>query len=360
MKYRVAEIFPLTALDTTAGTKSIPLNLSDPISALLFEYKNTRGSTTMIEHPCACLPTISLVDGSDVIFSLSGKEMHALAHWDKAIPPYSLISNISGDMCLLGIPYNFGRKLWDPDLAFDPKKFKNPQLNISHSYRLMDASSSAHSLSIQALCFDEKTISPQGFLMSKTYATPAWVASGVWAADVLLPTDYLIRKLMLRGYLDDAYVYQVINHIKISEDNDKKVPYDHDVSTLMKLINSMYPRYQECLQASFTTGTLDVFCTPSFDIAVAGGFVGQTSGPAIEKYPLNEPFYITAGGSYNGAFQVSGHEPHATIIIPFGDQADLTDWYDVSKIGKLILKMKGGSAGSSSVVSVVTQQLRTY
>jgi hypothetical protein len=359
MNYRFYEIVPSQSLSTTARTESYPINIKDPISALLFEYKNTRGSVTSIEHVAACLPNISLVDGSTPLFSLTGKEAHAMAFFDKGLPPYSVICNVSTIMQILGFTYNFGRKLWDTQYAFDPKQFKNPILQVQHSYQLADASASAHYLRVVACCFDEKSVSPSGFLMSKEIATPPWVAN-TSKYDLLLPTDYPIRKLMLRGYLDDYYPYQVINHFKIDEDSGKRIPFDIDTSAWLKIIHSLYPRYQEELQAECTTTTRDIFATPHFDINVAGAQISGSTPMIIEKMALNEPFGIIGAATTQGSYQVSGHDPHACFPILFGDQDDPADWYDVTKVGKLNLELTGGSAGSSSVVNIVAQQLRHY
>lgn len=359
MKYRTVEILPYTSLSSASGTIATEINVTDPISAFLIEYKNVRGSVTSIEHVAACLTNISLVDGSDVLFSLSGKEAHALAFYDNALPPYSIISNIPTIDEIVGIPYNFGKKLWDVDLAFQPANFKNPILNITHNRALNDASSSADWLRVIALCFDEKTINPQGYLMSKEVDNPPWVANGSKYVSNL-PVDFPIRKLLLRGYLDDFFTYQVINHMKLSEDTDKKVPMDIDTSAWLKIVNQMYPRYDELGVLQVTTTTLDNYCTPSFDIAVAGMQVTGATPTIAETFSLSVPFGLIGAASTNGEYHITGYNPHASFPIMFGDQMDLTDWYDTSTIKKLQLIMTGGAAGSASVVSVVAQQLRKY
>lgn len=359
MKYRFYEIVPSQTLSTTARTESFPLNIKDPISALLFEYKSTRGSTTSIEHVAANLPNISMVDGSTPLFSLSGKQAHALSFFDFARAPYALINNVATVMELLGFTYNFGRKLWDPQLAFDPKQFKNPILQVQHNYRLNDASATAHSLRVVACCFDEKTISPSGFLMSKEISSPPWVASGS-KYNLLLPTDYPIRKLMLRGYLDGYFPHQVIQHFKIDEDSGKKIPFDIDTSAWLKLVHSISGRYQELLQAEVSTGSRDFYVTPHFDIAVAGAQVSGSTPMIIAKMDPTSPFGMIGAATTQGEFLVSGHDPHACFPITFGDQDDPADWYDVTRIGKLNLELTGGAAGSSGVVNIVAQQLRNY
>ena len=360
MKYRIAEVYPLTALATSAASLPIPLNLSDVISALCFEYRVTRVADAMIEHPAANIKNISLVDGSDVLFSMTGKEAQALAFWDKSVQTYSYLSGQATVQSSLLIPVNFGRKLWDKSLGLDPKKFRNPTINISYDPALHGAADTVHQLSVQAMCFDEVQPSPVGFLSSKTYATPAWVASGVWAADVLLPTDYNIRKLVIRGYLAANYVQNVINHIKITEDNDKKIPIDHDVSTLQKVLDLLQDKYSETLSINLTSGGLSVYCAPSYNMRIAGMELAADKTAYLALVNPKIPVILTTSTNVQGQYEISGNLPHSTIMVPFGDQDDMSDWYDTSKVGKLALRMKGGSAGSTGVVSVVTQQLRTY
>ena len=173
--------------------------------------------------------------------------------------------------------------------------------------------------------------------MSKTYATPAWVASGVWAQDVLLPTDYNIRKLVLRGYLAANYVQNVINHVKISEDNDKKIPIDHDVSTLQKLLNLLQDEYSETLSINLTSGGLAVYCAPSYNLRIAGMALAADKTAYLALVNPKIPVTLTTSTNVAGQYEIVGNLPHSTIMLPFGDQDDMTDWYDTSKVGKLAL-----------------------
>jgi hypothetical protein len=361
MNYRFPEIYSYQTPPTTAGTVNIPLNLVDPVSMLLIEYKETRGQVISQEHVAACITNISLVDGSDVLTSMTGKEAIAMAHYDDNVSPYSFMSNSPPIQELLGIPINFGRWLGDPMLALDPKQFKNPTLQITHSYRLADASATAaEKLRVIAAVFDDKTVSPSGFLMSKELAVPSWVASAS-KSTIPLPCDYPFRKLLLRGYLANYMPYQVINHIKLSENNDKKVPMDLDMSVWEKLMMAEFHAYSETgiLQAN-TSATNLVFVTPSYDLALAGVENGAILGQGATPDPLSNPFYFWGADGVEYNVRIAGHEPHSCVPIPFGNQQDPTDWYDVTKLSALNLILTGGAAGSTSVVSVVGQQLRSY
>ncbi|KKL88030.1 hypothetical protein LCGC14_1928740, partial [marine sediment metagenome] len=56
-----------------------------------------------------------------------------------------------------------------------------------------------------------------------------------------------------------------------------------------------------------------------------------------------------------------GWLPNHCVQFPFGKPDDLNDWYDVTKLGSLRLRLKGGSGGSSNGTgAVVLQQFRRY
>lgn len=358
MNYRLSEILATKTLDAS-GTEVIPIRVKDPISAILFEYKCARGSGTSIGHVADCLTKIELVDGSDVIFSLSGKQLHALDYYDKKQTPYTYLTNYGTIQQILGMSYNFGRKLWDPMLVFDPRRFTNPQLKITYNRVAADASSATHYLRILGALFDEKVPSPVGFLSSKEVI--AYTSGDDDSYKYIdLPTDRVIRKMLIYGYEDDYSPHQVVNQVKLSEDNDKRVVVDEPMSLLQKLIMSEYPPWVEKLYAHIGATALDFYCTPSFDIVCLGNM--DTEGIVIdtEVGVLHSPFLIGANGENNANIRISGHLPHSIVPILFGDQMDLDDWYDVTEIGSLQAILRAGSAGTDGAVAVFLQQLRRY
>lgn len=358
MNYRISEILASKTLDAS-GTETVDIRVKDPISAILFEYKNARGSNTSVDHPAGCLSKIELVDGSDVIFSLSGKQMHALDYYHNGKTPYTYLTDAIGVQQLLGIGYNFGRRLWDPLLAFDPRRFSNPQLKITHDRVTCDASSSAHYLRILGFLFDEKVPAPVGFLSAREIQAYTSGADGSYKY-IDLPTDRTIRKMLVYGY-DDAYaLYRVVSQIKISEDNDKRVVLDEPTSLLQKAVMAEYPAWREVLYAVLTATAKDVYCTPSFGITPAGAGEGSVTVYAGEAQPLNEPFKLQGSGSANAQVNVMGYLPHSIIPVNFGDQNDPEDWYNATKVGSLQAILKAGAAGTAGAVAVFLQQLRRY
>lgn len=358
MNYRQTQILAQKTM-AASGTEVIDLDVQDPISAILFEYRNTRGGITDIEHIAACLSKIELVDGADVLFSLSGKQMQALDYYDAFQAGYVFNTWGIGIQELVAFTYHFGRKLWDPRLALDTKRFRNPQLKITHNRALKDASSSAHELKILGYIFDEKQITPEGFLMSKEIkAYTSGAADSYEYTD--LPLDHPLRKLLIYAY-DDAYSpHQVAKEIRLSENNDRRIPIDEGLSTIMKQVNSMYPRFQETLYGPLTAVVSDHYVTPSFDAVVTGTPETTPAYLAVESGALHSPIGLYCNAGLTVRATVSGFNPHSVVPLDFGDQQDPADWYDVTKLGNLKARVKAGTAGTAGAVALFAQQFRRY
>ncbi len=122
MQTRVATILSPEDLGAS-GTKVIDITLQDVISRIMISFKATNVSEVMGEHPAANVVKVELVDGSDVLFSLSGLQAQAINFFDRQQKPYSYIDDIAAHNQTSVIGIDFGRFLYDPMMAFDPKKF---------------------------------------------------------------------------------------------------------------------------------------------------------------------------------------------------------------------------------------------
>ena len=358
MKYRIHDILATKTLDAS-GTETIDIDSQDPISMLELEYKNTPGSNTMADHLLSALSKIELVEGSTPLFSLTGKELHALSYYDIGKVPNTHLSNAVAVQAFVSLQYHFGRWLWDPLLALDPKKHKNLQLKITHNRVTPDASSTAHTLRVAGHSFDEAVPTPQGFLSCVEIKTPTMGANGSYDY-TKLPLTQVLRKLLIRAY-DDAYQpHEVVNEVRLSEDDGKKFPLDISTSSFLKYLNTLYPRWFDEFYAVLTATAVDVWCTPTFRVRCVGSGEAQDSSIDVEGQPLHQPFLLGGNQSVNYQIEVTGFQPHGIFPVPFGRQDVIEDWYDVRKLGALELRIKSGSAGTAGACTIMTQGVRPY
>jgi len=358
MRHRLATILSEESI-TTAATKIIDLDMQDVVSRIQIGIETQMDGTVLGDHPAAVLTNIELVDGSDVLFSLSGKECQALDFFQTGKMPFNAITDQTGNDCITTFNINFGRFLYDEGLALDPKKFRNPQLKISHNYAACGGTPGAARMEVRAFLFDEFVPTPAGFLMSKEHYQFTSGAENTFH-EVDMPTDYITRRYMILGTLAGYFCQQVVNEIRLSEDNSKRIPYDTKVWQLLKEIHQTYPRIEEYGHFKLLAATKVIYASPTQDLVVNSIPEAVTNIVGISAVPIKMPMTtdITADGAV--AMQISGNDPHYAFILPLGKADYPDDWYDVTKLGNLKMRLKAGSAGASGVVEIVTEQYRKY
>jgi len=293
-----------------------------------------------------------------VLYSLSGQEIQALNIIEADKVATAFIYYTTGGTPYMVFNLDFGRWLFDPELVLLPGNFSNLQLKITWNEVTWDASCSAHAFIIYGHVFDEKAISPIGFLMNKEIKSYTGQAAGYEYTD--LPTDHVIRKLMLQGWRKQYTVRNIIETIKLSEDNDKRVPINGDIYELRGFLDPLAGECSDLICLKATTGGLRAYCTPGQFYNVVGNTDNATDDLQITGLAGNTFVAVTAAGTKVCNLRVRGRNPHNCFGIPFGDQKDLADWYDVAGLGNLKLRIKGGGGAASGSTNIVTQQLRRY
>ena len=358
MKYRTATLLA-TESQSGAGTKTIDVNVADVISRMIIRWGVTKTKVGMDSYPHKDITKIELVDGSDVLHSMNGGQNQALCIFDRKCPTMNEGVNIDANEVWSSYGIDFGRYLFDPLFAFDPKRFKNPQLKITYDSNVCDTGVSAGNLAVYLECFDEKIVTPQGFLMAKEIYDALPPASGYRYVD--LPTDYPLRRLIIQGYLSAYEPWYTVSEARLDEDNDKRVVFDWNMEEYFKLCMSRDPRIVEPAIMQPQGGGNAHFATPT-DYWASLITQGQDAGDQAGTGASGKGGYwlVKSGGSSQAQAIATGWLPNHCFNFPFGDPQDNTDWYDVTKVGSLRLRLKVGTYSASAAMAVVMQQLRKY
>jgi hypothetical protein len=362
MNYRLATVL---ARKTEAAdiTEVIDLSLADPVSRIQIFHEPTNATSTQpTAHPAKCITKIELVDGSDVLFSLSGQEAQAADFYHTGKAPQSLIKNWNGTNSEMIYNINFGRFLYDPLFAWDPSRFKNPQLKVSIDINGGGCLPTTGFLTVLADIFDGKKISPEGFLMHKEVKDYVPGASAHEYTD--LPTDFPYRKLFIKAQKYGTGPEYLISTVKLSEENDGKIPINATILDLLRAMSSRQGAYREWILCPGAADSWHFYCTPCY--APVGNISEFENSCNAFYFALGfcdggqGHIPISASG-INLALTVAGWCPHGVIEIPFGLQDDPDDWYDVTQLGSLkldILAQSGYTTGDSCAIFL--QQLRKY
>jgi len=344
-------------------SKPVDIDIVDPVSRIIVvvEPDNGLGLAYSMGHPVRLIPKLELIDGSDVLYSLTGAEGHAVDFYDNGKLALGDISYLLNVHCRVPIQMNFGRYLWDPELAFDPKKFINPQLKFSLDF---DAGGTKHShvyVTILAEIFDEKAVTPVGFLMNKEIKNYVLGSNAHEYTD--LPVDFPYRRLFVRAQDYGAWPDWTLAHIKLSEDQDKKIPLDHTAEQIADSIVTQFPPVIGTIRSQVTAALAtwhNVATRATRIMATTWRNAAAAQNPAT--YSVNGGTY-TLIGSLGGNVQLleRGYCPHGVLCIPFGLQNDMADWYDVTKVGSLKLDITAGAGlAGTETCQVLLQQLRRY
>jgi hypothetical protein len=360
MNHRMSTIFASKTYAADA-VEIIDLDVADPISALVFDlqiHNSAAGSMTL--HPLASVPKIEIVDGSDVLFALSALEADALQWYNHKGFPSNYNYALAGGYCCRYVHINFGRFLWDPLFAFDPSKFKNPQLKITIDLDGGGLNPTYVKVAVHAMLFDQKMISPTGFLMSKEIKNYTPTGGGHEYTD--LPTDYPFRKFLLKCQTAGTEPGQLLTNLKITEDQDKRVIFDHQPDDIIRAVLADYPQVEEDYWFALNTSNRYLMTAPTTRVTAYGevwAAAAVAQDPAFYDGDGGRLKTIAAANPSNTQIHVRGWLPHGVFMIPFGDQMNPEDWYDVTTIGSLKADINSYAAAAGGI-QLFLEQLRSY
>jgi len=362
-KYRQALLMAEEDLGP-AGTKVLNIDIDKPISRLNIRFNATKVLGYDTAGPPGNIPKIELVDGSTVLHSLSGFQNQALAYYSR--PPGSMMDiglHIATLPTVDFFALDFGRFLWDEQLAFLAKHFDNPQLKITFDENVGDTSTSVNACEVWADIFDEKSISPMGFLSAVEHY--AYTAGAVNSYEQLeLPEDRLIRQILVRAFLDGHEPYYNIQSIRMDEGTLDKIPFEFaNLEYYFYRMMGTWPKIVTDFQADMTNAARVFYLPQSNYGATITGIFHDTEQRAYRNdgiWPLpggKASIIATGAAQYIG--QAFGYLPWSTFQFPMGKQMDLNDWYDPAG-KKPRLRVRAGAAAANPAVQVILEELYPY
>lgn len=341
----------------TAGTKTMDIDLKKPISRITIRVKGTNNGSTPTAHPALMVSKIELVDGSDVLFSLSGKECYALNVYEEGELPFTINETEDNIECAATYHLNFGRKLWDEELAFDASKFSNPQLKITHDISAGGSSPDAGTLAVFAHVFDENPPTPKGFLMAKELYSYTLTASA--HEYVTLPTNYLYRYVLVQSHSNSLAPGDQYNKIKFGMDDDEEVILNGiSTSELLKAF-SEGDQIEETIGTLGTGSAVAYFLCSSYEGYGVGIGRSANSAAAIVAQPSGSGVDITGDASESMGCYFTGQAPFGALNIILADKYDPDTWLNPTGHRNIKLDITAGGSASGTV-QIITQQLRDY
>jgi hypothetical protein len=338
-----------------AGTGVYPIRETDPISRILIPFGVTVGAAARLAHHAAALTKIEIVDGSDVLFSLTGRQTDGIARFD-GHGSAGMWTSPSASITEYGnLVIDFGRYLYDKEVAFDPTKFKNPQIKITRSLSAAEATCTAVILAIHAYCMEGLTSSPAGFLMKKEIKS--WTAAAAAWEYTEMPKDYMYRRLFLQGLTATIGVGTHWSRARLSENNDKSIPFDVLVDDQIANNARQYGDIVENCSGAISAVATPFFAAPAYGGSVMAMCTMATN--ALEGHNRDGGQYEVKSANGTDDFRgiVMGLAPQGLVAFDMGAEDKPEDWYDPKALGSLQLEVLGAGAYT---VRVIGEQFRTY
>ena len=358
MNYRTYKFYSRST-HTSDTTIVHDINMQDPISSIIlgFEFYHTGYAYQLA--PVSCVKKIELIDGSDVLWSLDGYEAEALDWYNNN---GNLRSNwnvqSTGGTVSRYVGIHFGRYLWDPEYAFDPTKFVNPQLRVSLDIDAASSTGSTIYLTMWANMFDEAPTNLKGFFSCKELKQ--WTMADNVHEYTDLPLDHVYESLYMRAYLSETAPNSCLENIKISEDQDKRVPINNGGQEILRNCLGEYGEVMENIIVAPHTVARECWVTPTervFGMSQPWTATAYDAGGTCYGGDGGNLAHIVKSASENHQIRVVGATPHSTYKIPFGIKMQPETYYDVRHLGSLRADVEGAAAAQGFIF---LQQLRSY
>lgn len=256
-----------------SGTKTVDIATGAPISAIELRFGGTKGATeNQSDKIQEYITKIELVDGADVLWSLSMEEAVALNTFERKRKPAHEYDLSGSGTPQEAVWLNFGRYLFDPEYWLDEAKYANLQLKITTNLTAGAGTYTTGSLSVDIMAhvIEEGAAGYQGFFSAKEIYSWTTTASGVDTVD--MPRDFPYRALLVGAGEDNIALTTDVTNIKLTGDEDRFIVFDVDTADLLLRNVSEFGYFIEYIKSTLQDAdTLDSSLWNIIGVQLLGG-----------------------------------------------------------------------------------------
>lgn len=249
MKTRSVYIETAKSLSPT-GTVGIDIKTGAPISMLELIFGGTKGATENKSDKLQDYVTkIELVDGADVLWSLSMVEAVALNCYEMGKRPACDLDLGASGTPQESVWINFGFFPFDPNHYLDTVNYANLQLKLTTANTVhADTYTDSFVVDIIAHVIDEGAGAYAGFLMAKEHYSWTTTVGGIETID--LPLDFPYRFVLVKALETKIAPEADISNIKMTCDADRFIVFDIAGADLVYKMLSEYGLFHETIKSN--------------------------------------------------------------------------------------------------------------
>ena len=284
-----------TIADSATVTKNLDRNLK--IQEIRVRYQATNGATSnTLAKLNGMVTKIEVVNGSDVLHSLSGQEEQALNFFRHRSLPFKQLNSKAAGVVIEEFIVNFGRFRGDRDFYLDTGRFSNPQLKLTHALTISATAGFATGtglLTVILKLIEDNAPPSRGFIQSQEIK--AWTTLGSGDEDTDLPLDFPFQSIMVKD-LETLIEPDVdLTNLKLNINSGRWIPFD--LSTALILADNIDRFGKARERMNYLNGAIDqvnyMLMTWSDDVkydpAQAMSFAGEYAKSKEPPHPMPQP-----------------------------------------------------------------------
>ncbi len=363
---------------TRGATYKLELPAHGDLGTLLLRLRGTKAANA----PLGSVAKWRLIDeidkieiianGAEPIKSLSGTQAQFAAFLDqRAIMPNKIEEYSSAPMeCI--IPINFGRRMYDRQLALDLTRFDSVELQLTNSMHT-DHWADSFQITTQALWLRDAPSRPFGYMRTEDWRS--WTTVIDETKYLALPTARQLRRIILQAWpnldsneQEEAGVYDLMDDIELSLRTGQVRVYKGGIDDLMRenvldlgVLPMTYGGQYHENGKGFYTGLAYVFA------AISGHTTHNTTVPTSPLWLYQQDNTGTQRARNKTAdaiatFLMAGMGYMNCAVFRFDHDDDPGTWLDpdAEKTVELNIHTRNSSTADDGTNSVVLDRLVRY
>ncbi len=315
---------------------------------------------------------VLLGNGSEIIKSLTGYEVQALATWDQGVMPPSTWKNYATNTQWCYLLLNFGRNLFDHDFGLDLSQWDDVELQFTN-----DANSTDHfgDLTITVLGHflrDAPAGQFKGYMRTEEWRSWTTVADETKYAS--LPTQHILRRILLQAipavdtdFVEKTNQWNLMDDIELSLDTGEIRVYKGGLDDIVRA--NFYDLGRPLVVGGFPYQLADdgIDISLGYVYAAALGMGSNDGAVAATRATLEagRTSFTQKMETYEadspGTLMALGVSPFLTALFRFDHLPDPESWLDPEerKSVQLNIHTRNNSSAASGRNAVVLDRLVT-
>lgn len=363
------------------GLMTIDLPNKGLLSCIEFRVKSTTGVMTFECNNWihdAIEKVELIVNGSQVVKSLTGEQILALNYYDGTAVDLTKFYNVTSGAQRENFFINLGRWFHDMEYMLDLGRVTDPELRITYDFTKTTAAqlhgwgngfafAGPHQIWIIPHILRESAVAPLGYI--KTSECHRFTSKGSLKYNMTIPRGPLYCGLYLQSWYYEEGLGGNIEHIELNLDNDRLIPFRMDEMEFFADIYRKYGEFKRCECLSVKTG--EYYPAP-FEVgkwsehiiagyAITGG-MGMLWNNVIgwTGTVMNTALAAAAGVFLYREPIWEGFLPYSVAKIPHFDLKRPETWINSAELGDFWLRVEEPStAGTNVAIKLLADEVVT-